>query len=99
MRHGPKTTDSKLPSEVRSYLAEIGGRGGRRSRRTLTSEQSRAMVKVREARRAFRSFRALCFWSYDPNMTITIDDVPWVAETLRKHGNRQAWEIAESLCR
>jgi hypothetical protein len=32
-------------------------------------------------------------------MTITIHDVPWVAETLRKHGNRQAWEIAESLCR
>jgi hypothetical protein len=57
------------------------------------------MVKVREARRAFRRFRALCFWSYDPNMTITIDDVPWVAETLRKHGNRQAGEIAEYLCR
>jgi hypothetical protein len=32
-------------------------------------------------------------------MKITIDDIPWVVETLRKHGNRQAWEIAAYLCR
>jgi hypothetical protein len=57
------------------------------------------MLKVREARRAFRRFRALCFWSYDPNMKITIDDVAWVAETLRKHGNRKAGEVADYLCR
>jgi hypothetical protein len=99
MRQSTKATDPQIPPEVRSFLAKIGGRGGRRSKRTLTSEQSHAMIKVREARRAFRRFRALCFWSYDPNITITIDDVPWVVETLRKHGNRQAWEIAESLCR
>jgi hypothetical protein len=84
---------------VRSYFAEIGGRGGRRSKRTLTSEQAKAMVKVREARRAFKRFRALCFWSYNPDMKITIDDVAWVAETLRNHGNRKAWEVADYLCR
>lgn len=88
-----------IPSTVRAYLAEIGSKGGRRSKRALATEQSRAMIRVREARRAFKRFRALCFWSYDPNMTITINDVPWVVETLRKHGNRQAWEIAEYLCR
>ncbi len=84
---------------MRSYFAEIGGRGGRRSKRTLTSEQAKAMVKVREARRAFKRFRALCFWSYNPDMKITIDDVAWVAETLRNHGNRKAWEVADYLCR
>lgn len=57
------------------------------------------MVKVREARRAFQRFRALCFWSYNPDMKITIDDVAWVAETLRNHGNRKAWEVADYLCR
>jgi hypothetical protein len=95
----PRTTSSRAPSVVRNYLAEIGRRGGRRSRRTLTPEQAKAMVKVREARRAFRRFRALCFWSYNPDMKITIDDVAWVAETLRNHGNRKAWEVADYLCR
>lgn len=94
-----RDASTKIPSEVKAYFAEIGRKGGRRSRRTLTPEQSKAMLKVREARRAFRRFRTLCFWSYDPNLRITIDDVMWVAETLRKHGNRQAWEVADSLCR
>jgi hypothetical protein len=94
-----RTSSTRVPSIVRSYFAEIGGRGGRRSKRTLTSEQAKAMVKVREARRAFKRFRALCFWSYNPDMKITIDDVAWVAETLRNHGNRKAWEVADYLCR
>lgn len=86
-------------SEIRAYLATIGRKGGRRSRRTVTAEQSRAMIRVREARRAFRVYRTLCFWSYDPNREITADDVQWVAEMLRKHGNRQAGEVADKLCR
>ncbi len=71
----------------------------RRGRRTLTSEQAREMVRVREARRAYRRFRELCFWSYDPDLIITGADVPWVVEMLRKHGNRQAGEVADTLCR
>lgn len=94
-----KSPSAELPSAVRSYFAEIGSKGGRRSRRTLTSEQSKAMLKVREARRAFTRFRALCFWSYDPDLKITLDDVEWIARTLRKNGNRQAWEVADYLCR
>ena len=86
-------------SELKRYLAEIGARGGRKSRRTLSAEAARDMVKVREARRAFHRFRASCFWSYRPDLVIRSADVPWVAEQLRKHGNRDAWQVAAKLCR
>jgi len=85
-------------SEISEYLAKIGARGGRKSRRMLDPDTARAMVRVREARRAFRRFHALCFWSYRPDLEIGADDVPWVAEQLRKHGNREAWRIAAKLC-
>lgn len=84
-------------SRVRRYLAEIGARGGRKSRRTLDPETARQMVRVREARRAFRRFRALCFWSYDPAYRVTSDDVPWVAEQLMRHGNREAFRVGSRL--
>ncbi|MFQ5679188.1 MAG: hypothetical protein ACE5HP_06985 [Gemmatimonadota bacterium] len=86
-------------SEVHRYLAEIGARGGRKSRRTLDPDTARAMVRVREARRAFRRFYNTCFWSYRPDLVIGGDDIPWVAEQLRRHGNREAWRIAAKLCR
>jgi hypothetical protein len=84
---------------VRRYLAEIGRKGGQASRRSLSPEQARRMVAVREARRAFRRYYAQCFWSYDPDLEITSADVPWVAEQLRRHGGREAWEVAARLCR
>jgi len=84
---------------VRAYLAEIGRRGGRKSRRTLDPEAARAMVKVREARRAYRQFHSRCFWSYDPEYLVGPGDVAWVAEQLRRHGGREAWEVAGRLCR
>ena len=90
---------AEIPRIVRGFLSEIGRKGGRRSRRVLTPTQAKEMVKVREARRAFQRYRALCFWSYDPNLKVSIDDVPWIAETLMKHGNREAWMVAERLCR
>jgi hypothetical protein len=80
-------------------LREIGRRGGLRSRRRLDPETARDMVRVREARRAFRRFRPTCFWSYRPDLDIGLDQVGWVAEQLRKHGNREAWQIAARLCR
>jgi hypothetical protein len=86
-------------TEIKRYLATIGARGGRKSRRTLDAETARAMVRVREARRAFRRFRTSCFWSYRPDLVITVDDVPWVAEQLMKHGNRDAWRVGAKLCR
>lgn len=87
-----------MDDTVRDYLAKIGGRGGRKSRRTLDPETARAMVRVREARRAYRRFHASCFWSYRPDLEIGLDDVEWVARTLRKHGDREAWDVARRLC-
>ena len=49
---------------------------------------ARDMVRVREARRAFRRFRTSCFWSYRPDLVIGLAEVSWVAEQLKKHGNR-----------
>jgi hypothetical protein len=80
------------------YLAEIGARGGRKSRRALASDTARDMVRVREARRAYRRFRTMCFWSYRPDLVIGTSDVAWVAEQLRKYGNREAWRVAARLC-
>lgn len=84
---------------IRSYLADIGRRGGRKSRRTLAPETARAMVRVREARRAYRRFHAECFWSFDPSYVVGPSDIPWVEKQLRKHGGREAWRVAGTLCR
>jgi hypothetical protein len=86
-------------SGIRRYLAQIGTRGGRKSRRALSPDAARAMVRVREARRAFRRYRTMCFWSYRPDLVIRAADVPWVAEQLMKHGNREAWRMGARLCR
>ena len=85
--------------DVRAYLSRIGARGGRRSRRALDPDTARAMVRVREARRAFKRFRTTCFWSYRPDFVVRAEDVPWVAEQLMKHGNREAWRVGARLCR
>lgn len=84
---------------IRRYLAEIGARGGRKSRRALSSQAARDMVRIREARKAYRRFRNTCFWSYRPDLEITLADVPWVAEQLMRHGNREAWRVGARLCR
>jgi hypothetical protein len=88
-----------MEESIRDYLARIGRRGGKKSSRTLEPETARSMVRVREARRAYRRFHPQCFWSYDPDYQIGATDVPWVIEQLRKHGGRDAWEVAEKLCR
>ena len=88
-----------MERKVRDYLAEIGRRGGKKSRRALPPDTARSMVRVREARRVYRRFHATCFWSFDPDYRIGPSDIAWVAEQLRKHGGRDAWEIASKLCR
>ena len=88
-----------MERRVKDYLAEIGRRGGRKSRRALEPETARNMVRVREARRLYRRFHAQCFWSFDPDYLIVASDVAWVVEQLRKHGGRDAWEVASKLCR
>jgi hypothetical protein len=87
-----------MERNLRAYLAEIGRRGGRKSRRALDPEMARAMVRVREARRAYRRFHTECFWSFKPDYDIGLSDIAWVAEQLRKHGGRDAWEVSRKLC-
>ncbi len=87
-----------MDDATRRYLAAIGQKGGTRSRRLLDPAEARRMVKVREARRAFRRFHTQCFWSYRPDLIVGIADVPWVAEQLMKHGDRDAWRIGSALC-
>lgn len=87
-----------MKPSLKAYFSEIGRRGGRRSRRALDSDTARTMVRVREAKRAFKRFHAQCFWSYDPNYTITARDVSWVAEQLMKNGGREAWTVGAKLC-
>lgn len=87
-----------MHNRIRDYLAEIGRRGGRKSRRTLDPETARRMVRIREARRAYRRFHARCFWSYPPDLDIGANDVEWVARTLMKHGDREAWTVGHRLC-
>ena len=55
------------------------------------------MNKIEEAQQAFLDFHASCFWSYPRGMRIEKKDVKWVAEQLRKHGNREAGKVADSL--
>lgn len=88
-----------MEPEVRAYLATIGRKGGIKSKRRLSPDDARQMVRVREARRAFRRFHANCFWSYRPDLVISAGDVKWVAEQLMRHGGREAWRIANMLCR
>ena len=87
-----------MDPRVKEYLREIGRAGGRKSRRTLTPEVARRMVAVREARKAYRRFHTSCFWPYDPDLKIGIDDVEWVGKQLMKHGDREAWTVGRALC-
>ncbi|MGH7582316.1 MAG: hypothetical protein ACREL5_03710 [Gemmatimonadales bacterium] len=86
-------------SGIKRYLAVIGARGGRKSRRELSADTARTMVRVREARRAYRRYHSACFWSYRPDLVVGAEDLPWVAEQLMKHGDREAWLIGAKLCR
>lgn len=88
-----------MRQSVRKYLSSIGRKGGLASRRNLSAELARDMVKVREARKAYAKFHAQCFWSYRPDLEITVQDVPWVAEQLMKQGGREAWQAGAKLCR
>jgi hypothetical protein len=86
-----------LSKATRAYFARIGRKGGQKSRRSLSSAQARQMVAVRLARAAYRRFRVLCFWSYDPDLRITAANAQWVAEQLRRNGNRAAWRTAARI--
>lgn len=87
-----------MDKTIREYFARIGKVGGQRSKRKLSPESAKKMVCVREARRAFKKYQSRCFWSFDPEYRVTINDVDWVAEQLMKHGDREAWLLGSKLC-
>ncbi len=66
-----------------------------------TSEQARPLTdqeRVELARKCFREFYAQCFWFMREDAAITEADLPWVADKLRKYGNRRAFLLAAHLC-
>ncbi|MGH7997464.1 MAG: hypothetical protein ACREFX_14045 [Opitutaceae bacterium] len=54
-------------------------------------------VRLVEARRAFARYRTSCFWSSPENLVIDERLIPWVAEELRKNGDREAFAVAGRL--
>ncbi len=53
--------------------------------------------RLARARRAFREHFAGCFWSSDPAMEITEEDIPFVIAGLRKNGGHKEWREAQAL--
>ena len=53
--------------------------------------------RLARARRAFREHFAHCFWSSDPAMEITEEDIPFVIAGLRKNGGHKEWREAQAL--
>ena len=53
--------------------------------------------RLARARRAFREHFADCFWSSDPAMEITEEDIPLVIAGLRKNGGHKEWREAQAL--
>lgn len=85
-----------ISKDISSYFAQIGRKGGQKSRRTLSQKQARLMVAVRLARKAYNDFRVHCFWSYK-DLTVSPSNVAWIAEQLRRNGNRAAWQRAARI--
>jgi hypothetical protein len=65
----------------------------------LTPADARSMVRVREARKAFKRYHARCFWWTDPAFRISAEDVSWVAEQLKIHGDHDAVVLGTKLSR
>ena len=53
--------------------------------------------RLARARQAFREHHAGCFWSSDPAMEITEEDISFVIAGLRKNGGHKEWWEAQAL--
>ncbi len=51
------------------------------------------------ARDAFTRYRAMCFWFIRPDFTVTEATIDVVVRGLRQSGDREAFLLAEKLCR
>jgi hypothetical protein len=89
----------KITREISRYMSSIGRKGGIRSRRKLDSLTAQNMTRIRDARRIYKKYHAQCFWSFAPNYQIKLEDIGWVAEQLKKNGDRELWKLGTKLCR
>lgn len=64
-----------------------------RGERALTTAE-----KVALAQAAYRQYRALCFWYARPDLKLGPLDLEWVAQGLRRYGNRETFLLAAKLC-
>ena len=62
-------------------------------------KSSENVDKLHKAQVAYQRFRTQCFWSYKKNLVLRNNDIPWVAEGLRKNGGKEGFLIAGELCR
>ena len=69
---------------------------------TGTSRPARPVTpedRLRLAQQAFEQYYAMCFWFMDRSLRVTEDLLPRIAEGLRRHGDRRAFQLAAELCR
>lgn len=63
--------------------------------------QAKAEQRIRAAGRAqeiFKQYYATCFWHYDKNLKIDVDNMHLVVEGLKKYGGRIGLLLSEELC-
>ena len=55
--------------------------------------------KLALAQEAFERFHTLCFWFMRDELRVSEQNLPAIIRGLRSHGNREAFQIADRLCR
>ena len=49
------------------------------------------------AQKAFEEFKAMCFWSWRPDVQITTEILPQFLKDLRTHGGHKGWKLAAEI--
>jgi len=62
----------------------------------ITSTSDAALVAL--ARNAFQQYYASCFWYLDPGFKVELEHLSLIAEGLRRHGDRKAFQLAHEIC-
>jgi hypothetical protein len=55
--------------------------------------------KLALAQRAFEQFHTRCFWFMREDLRVGQQEIETIVRGLRAHGNREAFLIADRLCR
>ena len=57
------------------------------------------LARLNAARWAFRRYHAHCFWYLRSDLKVTLEDLPTIADGLRKNGGRNGFLLAAKLFR